>query len=72
MKNYVEAHSQIILFCKPFAIIFAYNYLNDENRIWNNVAGGYDKLLTSSAGSLIGEFKNSGAPIIKINFTFRL
>jgi long-chain fatty acid transport protein len=57
---------------KSFTVDFAYNYLVDEDRDWNNQKGD-PTLLQAAAGvsRVTGEFKDGSAHIFGLNLTYR-
>jgi len=57
---------------KSLSVDFAYNYLVDEERKWDNTKGDPSQLLALAGASRItGEFKNGGAHIFGLNLTYR-
>lgn len=56
---------------EKWTVDFAYNYLMDDDRSFNNAAGDYDTLTQSPAGRLTGEFKDFHANIFALNVSYR-
>ncbi|WP_164885252.1 OmpP1/FadL family transporter [Geovibrio thiophilus] len=56
-------------FGKSFDLDLAYNYLDDENRKFDNEAGNIVK--NTDATRLTGEFKNTDAHIFAVNLTYK-
>ena len=56
---------------EKWTVDFAYNYLRDEDRTFNNEAGEYNTLTQSPAGQLTGEFEDFQAHIFSINVSYR-
>ncbi|RJQ58292.1 MAG: hypothetical protein C4530_10770 [Desulfobacteraceae bacterium] len=53
--------------CRRWTLDFAYNYLMDEARNYNNPSGEFDTLAASPAGRLIGDFEDVSAHIFALN-----